>query len=320
MMHMRVADSLRLGGPAVRNFCFFSAPRRRWGLRVRVWVATLILAHCGVIGSSRANAADVSPRPSRGCELATIGTGERIERTIGVEGLTRSYILHVPARVQPHAPAPLVLDFHGLGHSGAGVWKVSGFRALAERDGVITVYPDGLTVRFVHHDRQFEGAGWEVFTPGSNRDVRFVTALLDRLDEEYCIDRARVYATGFSNGAWLSHLLGCIMSDRLAAIAPVSGGRIPAACHPRRGMPVLIHHGRQDALIDPDDARRARNAWVELNACREHTTGNCDRYGACRDDAIVEYCEGDFAHRWPTEATARIWEFFRAHPLPAPRR
>lgn len=256
-----------------------------------------------------------APRPSTGCYAKSVAHGRRIEQTIDVNGMQRSFVLDVPASVIDTTPVPLLLDFHGFGHSGAGVWKVSKFRDFAEDKRFITVYPEGATVHFKHRERVYDGTGWEIANEPSNRDVHFVTALLDRLEREYCIDRNRIFSTGFSNGAYFSHLLACVMADRIAAIAPVSGGKRPTPCSPTRPVPALIIHGRQDDVIDVADGRAARDSWVSGNGCGAASGAQCQVYTGCRDGADVEYCEGDFAHRWPPDATARIWDFLQQHPM-----
>jgi polyhydroxybutyrate depolymerase len=255
--------------------------------------------------------------------------GRELHRAIDVGGVRRSYILDVPERVQPHAPVPLLFDFHGFGHSAAGLWRVSGFHELAAHDGFITVYPDGLPVHLLGRD----APGWEIFSTVDNRDLALTATLLDRLESEYCIDEARVFATGFSNGAFFTHLLGCTMADRFAAIAPVSGGLITTPCAPARGVSVLIHHGRHDPLIEVQRGRNARDAWIEKDKCHQpsetaregmrpprerQASSGCEWHRHCRDGAEVEYCEDDGEHRWPAQATERIWSFFRDHPMPKP--
>jgi len=278
---------------------------------MRTFIVPLLAVAAGALARFHAaGAADVAPRPSEGCSAATVETGRPLQRTIDVDGVSRSYLLDVPEPIAPKKPVPLLFDFHGFGHSAAGVWKVSQFHELAVRDGFITVYPDGLPVQL----RGQEGAGWDIFTNEHNRDVAFTTRVLDHLERTYCIDRARIFVTGFSNGAYFSHLLGCRMADRFAAIAPVSGGSIPPPCAPSRGVPVLIHHGRKDERIDVKDARGARDAWIEKNGCREHASNDCEWHRQCRDGADVEYCEDDGVHYWPVAATERIWKFFQEHP------
>ncbi|HVO23844.1 MAG TPA: PHB depolymerase family esterase [Candidatus Margulisiibacteriota bacterium] len=272
----------------------------------------LIACTCALLIAAAGHAADVAPRPSAGCNAATLETGRELQRTIDVDGTKRAYILDVPDSIQAKKPAPLLFDFHGFGHSAAGVWKVSGFKPLAARDGVITVYPDGLPVHLLGRD----APGWEIFKTEGNRDLAFTARLLDQLERTYCVDQARVFSTGFSNGAYFSYLLACRMADRFAAIAPVSGGLVSTECNPGRAVPVLIHHGRQDDLVPIAQARAARDAWIQRNGCRAHASDGCEWHRECRDGSEVEYCEGDFPHHWPPEATERIWAFFRAHPMP----
>lgn len=257
-------------------------------------------------------------RPSAGCELKRIEHGRRIAAQIDVDGRRRDYILDVPDSVRPRTPAPLLLDFHGFGHSGAGVWTVSEFRDLAARAGFITVYPEGLPVQLRLRGEDLERPGWQMFSIEGNRDLAMVRALLDDLQRRYCIDTARIFATGFSNGAFFSALLGCALADRIAAVAPVSGGHLSVPCTPSRAVPILIQHGREDTLIPVDAARRARDDWRTLNGCTgegQAQGGACTRWTDCRDGAVVEYCEEDYGHQWPPQATARIWEFLQRHPL-----
>lgn len=250
-----------------------------------------------------------------GCARAQIVHGSRQERSIDVGGVARTFILDVPETIQPRRAVPLILDFHGFGHSAAGVWRVSGFRELGVRERFITVYPQGLEVQMLGR----QGAGWDVFVLDGNRELAFVSRLLDLLENEYCIDRSRVFATGFSNGAFLSHLLGCALADRIAAIAPVSGGAPDLTCKPSRPVSAIVYHGRDDRIVPVDRGRRLFQEWKRLDACpgvRPRSDGEaCERAVDCAGGVGVEYCEFDGEHRWPPQATGRIWEFFATHPL-----
>lgn len=259
-----------------------------------------------------AAAEEVHAVRSGGCARSAIDAGERLEKSIDVGGARRAYILHVPGSTKPGQPLPLLLDFHGWGHSAAGVWRVSHFKELAERDGFITVYPDGLPVRLRRDESR---PGWEILGVEGNRDLAFTRALLDEIERDYCIDRTRIYSTGFSNGAFFTNLLGCALSDRIAAIAPVGGGRITVPCRPGRAVPVLIYHGRTDEVIPPEHARQARDQWAAIDGCAGLQPGPCERYENCAG-AEVRYCEVDIGHTWPPEATTEIWQFLRRHTLP----
>lgn len=307
----------------------FSEPHRHTARRIARILAAAALAGSWCLVTRAASAADagiVPPRPSAGCSATTIATGRRIEQTIKVGDVERQYILDVPETLEPGKPAALLFDFHGVGHSGAGVWDVSGFRQLAPRERFITVYPTGLPASFTRGDRTFSGPGWEIRGFAPNRDVDFTLAMLDRVEKTYCVDEARVYATGFSNGGFFSHVLACTHPERFAAVAPVSGGWLASwSCTPARTVPVLIHHGTRDGVIDVGEARHAFDAWLAIDGCAAPpvATASSDASGiacrtgtGCRGDATVVLCEGDFEHRWPASATQRVWDFLRAHPLP----
>jgi polyhydroxybutyrate depolymerase len=83
-------------------------------------------------------------------------------------------------------------------------------------------------------------------------DVGFVAALLDDLASRTAIDRTRVYATGFSNGAMMAYRLASERPDLVAAIAPVGGGMVLVRSEPRAPVPVMHIHSVDDprALYD----------------------------------------------------------------------
>jgi polyhydroxybutyrate depolymerase len=77
-------------------------------------------------------------------------------------------------------------------------------------------------------------------------DVEFTRRLLDDIARDVRIDPKRVYATGMSNGAIMSYRLASELSDRIAAIAPVSGPMGTPTCKPSRPVPVIHFHGTDD--------------------------------------------------------------------------
>ncbi|MEO8603362.1 MAG: PHB depolymerase family esterase [bacterium] len=277
---------------------------------MRLIAATLLLF---------AASADAGVLPSAGCANAEIAHGRRLEQTLTVDGAPRQVILDVPDAVQAKTPVPLLLDFHGFGHSGAGVWQVSGFKQLAAEQGFITAYPEGLPVTLTIRGEPRTGPGWKIDAIDGNRDVAFVTALLDDLERRYCIDRSRLYSTGFSNGAFFSQLLACAQSARIAAVAAISGTLPRIECHPSRAVPILMQHGSEDDVVPVAWARAARDAWLTIDGCPADTKAadgpSCERW-TCRAGAMVEYCEEAYAHTWPAPATERVWTFLSHNSLP----
>ena len=128
---------------------------------------------------------------------------------------------------------------------------------------VLAVYADGHDgVRLIGG----VGRGWDI-AADADVDLPFVEALLDRVERDRCIDRRRVYATGFSNGGFFASMLGCRLGTRLAAIGLVAGGMDLAACTPSRPTPVMLLYGTSDAVVRPEMVRGARDWWVRANAC-----------------------------------------------------
>lgn len=258
-----------------------------------------------------ARASAVPPSPSEGCR--TGGTmpvldGER--RRLDVEGVERSYFIDAPG-APSDAPLPLVLAFHGFRHDGGGMRTGSGFAELAAGGQLIAVHPDGRAgVELLGTT----GRGWDT-GPDDRRDVVFVRALLDRIEGERCVDRRRIFATGFSNGAFLANLLGCQLGDRVAAIAAVSGARALDGCVPAAPMPVLFFHGTADRIVPPGLTAAARGWWRGANHCEagdDEPRDGCVAARGCAADVV--YCESPLAHTWPRNATSTLWRFFQSHP------
>ena len=182
-----------------------------------------------------------------------------VERTLVVGGVTRTYLLHAGGDAKPGRP--LVLVLHGLGGNGAGLERRTRgtFDKLADQFGAVVVYPQASG------ERPHWGA-WRVGAPGAPPppdDLGFLSALIDTLAGELAIDRKRVFAAGFSNGASMVYRLACERPELVAAIAPVSGGMfpdIPPVC--RQGAPVSIigMHGTADPIVPSRrfDSRRHR--------------------------------------------------------------
>lgn len=81
-------------------------------------------------------------RPATCPTTATVVPGETTQ-TLTVGGQSRSYLLHVPPGYTGETPVPVVFDFHGLGGNGAQQRNLSGWAAVADREGFMMVYPNG---------------------------------------------------------------------------------------------------------------------------------------------------------------------------------
>jgi len=180
--------------------------------------------------------ATAAPVPSKGCGDGT-ATSVALERH--AVGADRFYLLSTP-KADATKPLPLVLDLHGLLEGAQIHSSMSGFGPYAQKNGFIAVFPNG-SGKPVKWDVSLDRTG--------NPDLVFLDAVLDEVEAQRCVDTSRVYATGLSYGAIMSSTLGCVMGDRIAAIAPVAGLTVPKGCKPSRPIPVLTFHGTADPIL-----------------------------------------------------------------------
>lgn len=164
--------------------------------------------------------------------------------TFEFEGNERIYEQVVPASYDDSAPVPVVLNWHGLGSSGVAQVGFSDYAALAEAEGFIVIAPTGLPSPDGRNS-------WELASDQDpdRDDLAFANEVLDRVIETLCVDDARVYTTGMSNGGYFSSVLVCEMSDRIAAAASVAALTHADDCDPQRTVPYIGFHGTDDEVV-----------------------------------------------------------------------
>jgi len=145
---------------------------------------------------------------------------------------------------------PLVLAFHGGGGTGTQMESSSRLSAAADSRGFLVAYPQGLRQG---HGRY--GTGWDSSGPRDPYadgidDGLYVSDVLTAIQAGYCVDPARIWATGMSNGGSMTGYLACVLARRIAAFAPVEGVffQIPGGCHPAQPTTILDVHVRTDPV------------------------------------------------------------------------
>ena len=239
--------------------------------------------------------------------------GESFE-SLNSGGQARRYLLHVPAAYDPQTPAALVLVFRGAGIGAERFVDYTRFSRVADREGFLVVYPQGLGERPV----------WDP-SPGS-RDVQFASDLIDTLQQRCTIDPRRIYATGHSNGGGMVHRLACELAGRIAAIGPVSGAYPSGICSPARPVPVFAIHGTADPIVSYEGIPEWAAAWAEQNGCDPEPVDVSHnvligekQWGNCKAGAdVILYTIVDLGHDWPgdlIDVGQTLWDFFELHPL-----
>jgi polyhydroxybutyrate depolymerase len=284
----------------------------------------------------------ILPLPTAAPTIAATATPEILpgdyERTVEVDGVERFYLLHIPLSVKGLGPVPAVFVFHGWSGTPEEMMLTTDFNNLADRHGFLVVYPRGTGTG--DNDLSWNaGACCGAALAANTDEIGFVRRMLADLETLARIDPKRTYATGFSNGAFLSYRLACEMADTFAAVAPVGGVLVFDPCRPVQPVSVMHVHGIYDATVPYDgggsllpeplpSVEETIQTWVKLDGCaggaqtdEPYTNVAHTAYGDCRAGTAVElYAINFFGHRWPLinvfPAADTIWGFFAAHPKP----
>lgn len=265
--------------------------------------------------------------------------------SIFVGGQYRSYRLYVPAIYTGATARPLILNLHGYTSNAQQQQLYSNFMPIADTANFLMVYPNGT----YSSGQRFWNAGISSVLVD---DIGFLSALIDSLDLTYNINLNRVYSTGMSNGGYMSHTLACELSNRITAIASVTGSifntQYGPNCHPMRPVPLMQIHGTADPTVPYTGSTSSMpidtvvKYWVTKNNCNPtatfsnvpntSTTDGCTAehylYGAGTGGSTVElYKIINGGHTWPgfpfggvgtnldINASKEIWRFFSKYTL-----
>lgn len=161
--------------------------------------------------------------------------------------------------------------------------------------------------------------------PTNADDIAFFNSMLDKIESKVSVDATRVYATGLSEGGFMTLRVGCAMADRIAAIAPV-GAAMPKKmiCIPTRPVAAIMIDGTSDPIVpygggtehnlqlSTVSVEDTAKAWARIDRCSEkpsqsklaaHEKGGMetkvDTFSGCQDAAVVLYSVKGGGNTWP---------------------
>jgi polyhydroxybutyrate depolymerase len=221
---------------------------------------------------------------------------------------TRSAIVYPPSRNSAGGKAPLIFSFHGRGDDMQNFQHTDMHRAWPE---AIVVYFQGLP------GRRDAVSGWQVEKgQDDDRDLRLVDAALASLRDRFKVDDARIYSTGFSNGANFTYLLWAERPGVFAAYAPVAG-RLRPSVQPKQPKPLFHVAGTRDTQIPFADQKDAIDTALRVDGVSGQgaSCGNgCTIYGSTSATPVMTWIHPG-GHEYPEGTSERIAKFFRDHPL-----
>jgi polyhydroxybutyrate depolymerase len=259
---------------------------------------------------------------SSGCAKTAVAAGTK-DLTIRSGGKVRKYRLIVPKSYDGRKPFGLVLGLHSLTVDYRVVPSITGLADLMDTYHYIGVAPSGL----------LDGPApyWNAAPVKDNEDVTFIGDLLDHLEGTLCLDTAKVFSEGMSNGAQLSSLLACRMPERIAAISPIAGVEFNEPCD-RAPVPMIAFHGAADPIVpykggglnsvriaqidryggkrppgvsDPPGVDESMRLWARHNGCRPKPveTRISDEvrlrtWQGCKAKTLLYIVDGG-GHAWP---------------------
>lgn len=279
--------------------------------------------------------------------ITPASAGTTVTGSIVSGGITRTYRLYIPSIYNANnAPCPLILNMHGYTSNASDQQLYTNFMPIADTANFLMVYPQGT-------NDNTNTPFWNVaVNNGLVDDLGFLSHLIDTLSANYNIDLNRVYATGFSNGGFMSHFLGSVLNNKIAAVASVAGtfftytNEFPY--NPGRAVPVMHIHGTSDPTVSYTGGvgyigvDSTINFWVANNNCNSTplftAVPNTNTTDFCTAEHYV-YNGGDNgttielfkiiggAHSWPgavnigvttnqdINASKEIWRFFSQYSL-----
>ncbi len=323
---MREPDAAVPGGEPVRNPAVLDAPRGSGGMGGVIDSGVKLEMPTGPGWAGVAGIEDLSMvKPSSGCGK---DPGQALGSFVGqkvtivpkpVRGTgNREFFIKLPTNYDKMKPYRMVFEGPGCGSK---LSSVPDFAGPSGAEGVIQI---GLISETSCFDDQRT----------DSIEYKFLEAVYAILQDKICFDQHRVFVSGFSSGAWLSNMMGCVYGSKLIrAIAPSAGGlsTAPGIAPPCTNLPTpgLWNHNENDGTNSPSGTRAAINRALKVNKCQGDFSTSprapyqvaasaaasmaCERFTTCPKEFPVVLCHPTTgAHTMPSFFPAAAWQFFSA--------
>lgn len=222
--------------------------------------------------------------------------------------INKKYILCFPDNFEnfteeQKSSTPLIIMLHGANGNAEGFMNETQFHKQACREGYTVAYINGPAEWHFYNAKQ------------SKKDVKFILKTAHTIQKKYGLS-TKLYAAGFSNGAFMVHQLASQYSKYFTAAASV-GGMMPKPVWEKRASKIDINflqiNGTKDDVVPMkcnDTAKYNPNPAIEdVIDYYKSANGNPDKI----QWILVE----NGRHSWPKEdfsaldANTEILKFFK---------
>jgi len=257
----------------------------------RTAIASVLLLFGGCRCERNEPATALPPGDASVCSIKQPARGARHVTPSG-----RTFHVWTPSNYDGTRSYPLLFAVHGWRSNGRDFQKWFKMESFTD-DQAIVVYPDAKDI-------------WDL---DGTADLEFFDAMLDGMTNAYCIDRARVFAIGFSYGGKMVHHLGCKRAERFKGISVGDGSWVDGA--PQCGrLPVFVTHRTRDDDELIEWGRDAARKWARVNGCSDETdttdpAHGCVTWRGCTAPGSITFCEDTyFNDSWPHDWNHTIRE------------
>jgi polyhydroxybutyrate depolymerase len=285
--------------------------------------------------------------------------GGTSQHSIQIDGLTRTYLVHIPHKYFLGKRVAVVIMLHGAGGNAENGLEQGKWIEKSEQEGFIAVGLNGTLKdpsqrpNLLTNPRVWNAGDLIVSdSRGNVDDVGFVNAVIDKLLQTGMVDQKRIYVTGFSNGAGMTFRVGVELSNRIAAIAPVSNTLLITTASLKQPVSLILIWGTADPINPINGGIVTRFGQLSVRHSAEYSWKTWGGFLNCSGNSKIIYeqrgvvgktlspcqtgaealfysVEG-MGHNWPggrnnlpekivgrtsnaIDATDLIWEFFAKH-------
>lgn len=225
--------------------------------------------------------------------------------SLTVNSKARAYYVQLPSGYSSSKPTPVVFQFHPWG--GSAEQALTMYSMSKNFPEAILVTPQGLPAGG-------SSPGW---ANTNGEDIAFTKAMVADIEGKYCVDKARIFSTGFSYGGMMSFAIACEMADVFRAIGPMAGSLYSDTGCKGTGPHIAMFgtHGTSDSVVPIADGRAARDKILKQNHCGTETKAvdpsPCVQYQGCDEGYPTIWCEWSGDHGMPSFGNAAIATFFK---------